>query len=54
MSSKLIPGLYLLFWLGTQQRVEVRTDCTGATVFVTESGMEHPIEDAAGAEFYKL
>lgn len=54
MTSKLIPGLYLLFWLGTQQRVEVKADCTGATVFVTESGMEHPIEDAAGAEFYKL
>jgi len=53
MSSKLIPGLYLLFWLGTQQRVEVRHTDAG-TVFVTESGMEHDIEAAAGAEFYKL
>lgn len=52
MSSKLKPGKYILFWLGTRQQVEVTRSICGDVFFTTPTGMVHPIEDAAGAEFF--
>ena len=52
MKSKLKPGNYILFWLGTRQQVEVTHSNYGDVFFTTVTGMIHPIEDAAGAEFF--
>jgi hypothetical protein len=52
MNSKLKPGKYILFWLGTRQQVEVTHSNCGDVFFTTRTGMIHPIEDAAGAEFF--
>ncbi len=52
MKSKLKPGKYILFWIGTRQQVEVTHSTSGDVLFTTPTGMIHPIEDAAGAEFF--
>jgi hypothetical protein len=52
MKSKLKPGNYILFWLGTWRQVEVTNSNCGDVFFTTRTGMIHPIEDAAGAEFF--
>lgn len=54
MNSKLKPGNYILFWLGTRQQVEVTHSNFGDVFFTTPTGMIHPIEDAAGAEFFPI
>lgn len=54
MNSKLKPGKYIQFWLGTRQQVEVSQTNSGDVFFTTPTGMIHPIEDAACAEFFPI
>ena len=54
MNSKLREGKYILFWLGSRQTVDVFHSASGETFFVTPTKMIHPIEDAAGAEFFPV
>ena len=54
MNSKLREGKYILFWLGSRQTVDIFHSASGETVFVTPTKMIHPIEDAAGAEFFPV
>lgn len=54
MNSKLREGKYILFWLGSRQTVDIFRSASGETFFITKTRMIHPIEDAAGAEFFPV